>query len=45
MSTTQLGFSFDISRCSGCMACIGKIAASNGGLQLETEYVVIRKGA
>jgi Fe-S-cluster-containing dehydrogenase component len=22
MSTTQLGFSFDVSRCSGCMACI-----------------------
>ena len=22
MSTTQLGFSFDVSRCSGCMACM-----------------------
>ena len=22
MNTTQLGFSFDVSRCSGCMACV-----------------------
>ena len=22
MSTSQLGFSFDVSRCSGCMACM-----------------------
>jgi Fe-S-cluster-containing dehydrogenase component len=22
MTTTQLGFSFDLSRCSGCMACM-----------------------
>jgi anaerobic dimethyl sulfoxide reductase subunit B len=22
MNTTQLGFSFQVSRCSGCMACI-----------------------
>ena len=22
MSTPQLGFSFDVSRCSGCMACM-----------------------